>query len=153
MPSNARLLPSAFAVIASCIVAAPVAAAERMASTQVADLTLNDRFEFRGFTRTLVGFEDHIWHFTPDGKVRSESAMHRGNASGMGVQFGIRFAGTWTRDGDAICVAWEASARRFDGCYGLLTGRAHMVHFVGPQFIEGTLAPAAAPGAPRMAER
>lgn len=152
MPSPARIVSTAFAVVASCIAAAP-ASAERMASTQIASLTLDDRFEFRGFTRTLVGFEDHIWQFSPDGRVRSESAMHRGNASGMGVQFGIRYAGTWRRQGDAICVEWEASARRFDGCYGLLAGKARMVHFVGPQFIEGTLVPAAVPRTPRTAER
>src|SRR6476660_8521648 len=97
------------------ILAAPVAA-EPMPGTQTAVMTAADSFEFRGSGRTRSGFENHIWRFTPDGRVTSESAMSRLMVGAMVEQFGLKAAGTWRRAGDQICVTWEAQARRLDGC-------------------------------------
>lgn len=133
----------AVAVAATILAAATSAGAEPMPSAQIAALTAGDAFEFRGFARTPAGFENHIWRFSPDGRVRSESAMSRLAVGAMGEQFGLRAAGTWRRQGDRICLAWEPGARRFDGCYSVLIGQGRMVHLTGPQFFEGTLAPSA----------
>ena len=139
------------AIALAVLAAAAPAAAEPMPSAQIAALTAGDEFEFRGFAKTEAGFENHIWQFSRDGWVRSESAMSRLAVGAMGEQFGLRAAGTWRRQGDQLCLAWERSARRFDGCYTLLKGLGRMVHLTGPQFFEGTLEPLGAENG--MAER
>lgn len=131
----------AVAVAAALLAAAAPAGAEPMPSAQIAARTAGDEFEFRGFAKTEAGFENHIWRFSRDGWVRSESAMSRLALGAMGEQFGLRAQGTWRRQGDQLCLAWERSARRFDGCYTVLKGLGNMVHLTGPQFFEGTLAP------------
>ena len=133
----------AIAVAATMLAAAAPAGAEPMPSAQIAALTAGDEFEYRGFAMTRAGFENHIWRFSRDGRVRSESAMSRLAVGAMGEQFGLRAVGTWRRRGDEICVTWEPGARRFDGCYTVLAGKGRMVHLTGPQFFEGTLEPAA----------
>jgi hypothetical protein len=140
-------------VAATIFAAAAPAAAEPMPSAQVAALTAGGEFEFRGFAQTRAGFENHVWRFSRDGRVRSESAMGRLALGGMGEQFGLRAAGTWRRQGDQLCLAWEPSARRFDGCYTVLAGRGRMVNLVGPQVFEGTLEPSAPFGEAGTAER
>jgi hypothetical protein len=128
-------------VLAAAVAAtlASPAAAERLHSAQVAALTAGDTFVFRGYARTRAGFENHIWRFTPDGRVTGESALARLAVGAMADQFGFRAAGKWRRLGDQLCLAWEAGARRFDGCYTVLKGRGRMVYLVGPQYFEGSL--------------
>ena len=142
------------AAAAACVAALAVsAAAEPMPVAQIAELADGGDFEFRGFTRSQMGFEDHIWRFSRDGRVRGEFALHRGIASAMGVQFGLRSTGIWHRSGDRICIEWAADTRRFDGCYGVLTGRGRMVHLTGPQFLAGTFDRSAPSSDARTAER
>jgi hypothetical protein len=135
---------------ASLALAAPLAA-EPMPSVQIAAMTAADSFEFRGSGRTRSGFENHIWRFTPDGRVASEYAMTRLMVGAMVEQFGLKTAGTWQRAGDRICLKWEWPARRFDGCYDVLKGRGRMIYLAGPQFFEGSMVPVDPPT--RAAER
>lgn len=114
---------------------------ERLSAEALASRVDGGPFEFRGSGITARGFESMIWRFTPDGRVVGEVATSRIIAGGMVDQFGIQATGTWRRMGDNVCVTWDASNRRFDGCYGVLL-RDRNVHVTGPNFLAGTAEPA-----------
>jgi len=131
-------------VLAAALAASTAHASEPMTAEALASRAGDGHFEFRGSARTLNGFENVIWRFSPDGRVSMEGALSKlFYLGGMGEQFGLKGTGTWHRAGDKICIAWDDYNRRFDGCYGLLVERGLNVHLTGPLFFSGTLERAA----------
>lgn len=153
MPKFARPKITALAAALAAAVMAPAHAGERMGAQELARRVETGGFEFRGSGRTASGFENMIWRFQPDGRVVGEGAISRlFYLGGMGEQFGLKTSGTWRREGDRICVAWDPYNRRFDGCYGVLIGDRNVVHLTGPQFIAGGLERAERPPSSAMAD-
>lgn len=133
---------SATLAVALCaaVVTSAARASERVGSEALASRIETGGFEFRGSGRTASGFENVIWRFQPDGRVVSEGAISRlFYLGGMGEQFGLKGSGNWRREGDKVCVTWDAYNRRFDGCYGMLLLHGSVVHLTGPQFMAGGL--------------
>jgi hypothetical protein len=119
---------------------APGFAADRMLAPELASRIGADRFEFRGFGKTASGFENMIWRFAADGRLSGEAAMSgRLTRGGMGETFGMKNAGTWRREGESLCLAWDAGNRRFNGCYVVLSGAGGTVYLIGPQILEGKI--------------
>ena len=101
---------------AAALALAPAFAADRMLGPELATRIGAGGFEFRGFGRTTSGFENMIWRFSPDGKVTGEAAMSgRLISGGMAETFGMKNAGTWRRQGESLCIQWDAGNRRFSG--------------------------------------
>lgn len=142
--SRAGLVSLAAALV---LAAAPSLAADRMLAPELASRIGTDRFEFRGYGKTTSGFENMIWRFTPDGKVTGEGSMSGRLISGGMVEiFGMKSAGTWRREGESLCLQWDAGNRRFDGCYVVLSGAKGTVYLTGPQMLEGKIYRANEPG-------
>lgn len=135
--SRASLVSLAAAAV---LAAMPSLAADRMLAPELASRIGADRFEFRGYGKTMRGFENMIWRFTPDGKVTGEASMSgRLVSGGMAETFGLKNAGTWRREGERLCLAWDAGNQRFDGCYAVLSAAKGTVYLIGPQMLEGKL--------------
>lgn len=125
---------------ATALAAAPGLAADRMLAPELASRIGAGGFEFRGFGKTTSGFENMIWRFGADGRVTGEAAMSgRLISGGMAETFGMKNAGTWRREGESLCLKWDAGNRRFDGCYVVLSGAKGTVYLIGPQLLEGKI--------------
>ena len=132
---------------AAALALAPAFAADRMLAPELASRIGAGGFEFRGFGRTTSGFENMIWRFSPDGKVTGEAAMSgRLVSGGMAETFGMKNAGTWRRQGESLCIQWDAGNRRFSGCYVVLSGAKGTVYLIGPQMLEGKIYRGSEPG-------
>ncbi len=100
--------------------------------------------EFRGFTRTLRGFEDHIWRFSPDGRV-SASYTVRADKGMSNFHFDGGASGSWSIEGDRMCVRWSARYHPASGCYAIVVLanvsviQGHYVRLIGPGAFEGTV--------------
>ena len=95
--------------------------------------------EFRGFTATGRGFENHIWRFAPDGRVTAIANVKRslGN-SVVNQDFGD--SGTWRLEGDRLCVEWQGLNRPYSGCYSVDgSPGTSQVRLTGPATWQGTL--------------
>jgi hypothetical protein len=94
--------------------------------------------EFRGYSSSYKGFENHIWRFLPDGRVtavyniRFDLAPFQNQVDGSG-------SGSWAIEGDRLCIRWEVGMRRPGGCYSIDVQRGYYVRLVGPEIWEGTL--------------
>ena len=47
--------------------------------------------------------------------------------------------GTWSIEGNTLCVAWAGENSRFSGCYSVEAQQGNHVRLVGPARWEGTL--------------
>ncbi len=135
-----RAFLAALAAAATALAFAPALAADRMLAPELATRIGADHFEFRGFSKTMSGFENMIWRFGADGRLTGEAAMSgRLTSGGMGETFGMKNAGTWRREGESLCLQWDAGNRRFSGCYVVLSGAKGTVYLIGPQLLEGKI--------------
>jgi hypothetical protein len=94
--------------------------------------------EFRGYSSSYKGFENHIWRFQPDGRVtavyniRYDLGWFPHQIDGSGV-------GSWAIEGDRVCIRWDAGMRRAGGCYSIDVRHGHYIRMIGPEVWEGTL--------------
>jgi hypothetical protein len=96
--------------------------------------------EFRGYATTGRGFENQIWHFMPDGRIRavadSQKIVSRRSENYRQEWQDI---GAWRVEGDRVCVAFSGLNQNLSGCYAVDAGRRYNVRLVGPYVWEGTL--------------
>lgn len=133
-----RLVLARVALLSAAVLGAAAAArAEPLAGVQIQARAAGG--EFRGDTRSMRGFESHIWRFAPDGSA-SAIAIARRSVSNFGsssTEFGD--VGRWRIAGDQLCVDWAGPNRQFSGCYGVEAQQGNHVRLVGPTRWEGTL--------------
>ena len=100
--------------------------------------------EFRGFTRTLRGFEDHIWRFSPDGRVLATYTV-RVDRGKRDFHFEGGAPGSWSIVGDRMCIRWNARYNPASGCYTIVVlenvsvMQGHYVRLIGLEALEGTV--------------
>ena len=126
------------ALIAAAAAALPVAAAALpLAGSQLLQRIHNG--EFRGYTRTYRGFENQIWHFLPDGRIRAvaDARILRRHFGDEHLEW--QDAGAWRIEGSSICVTFIGPNRNLAGCYTVDAGPGKQVRLVGPYLWEGTL--------------
>jgi hypothetical protein len=128
-----RLAASAFAL--AVLGLAGAAHAEPLAGAQI----LARAGEFRGDTHSGRGFESHIWRFATNGQARAIVTVKRGLSALNGFTYETGDAGTWTVQGNTLCVDWQGENRRFSGCYAVEARQGNHVRLVGPAQWEGTL--------------
>ena len=95
--------------------------------------------EFRGDTHSTRGFESHIWRLLPGGEARAVVSLKRGLSALNAVTVETGDTGTWSIQGNMLCVAWAGDNRRFSGCYSVEAQQGNHVRLVGPARWEGTL--------------
>jgi len=95
--------------------------------------------EFRGDTHSSRGFESHIWKLAPGGQARAVVTIKRGLSALNAVNVETGDTGTWSIEGNTLCVAWAGENSRFSGCYAVEAQRGNHVRLVGPARWEGTL--------------
>jgi hypothetical protein len=105
------------------------AAAEPLAAAELASLIGSQGFEFRG--------RQTMWKFSPDGKVQADDNNSRATQGAMGETWGIKNSGTWRRDGEKLCIAWQDA--RAEQCYTVSRAAGRMVVLSGPRIIDGTI--------------
>jgi len=95
--------------------------------------------EFRGDTQSFRGLESHIWRLGPGGQARAVVTLKRGLSAlnSSTVEFGD--AGTWSIQGNTLCVEWSGPNQRFSGCYAVDAQQGNHVRLIGPARWEGTL--------------
>ena len=130
--SKPRLL--ALAVLAA--IAAPGAASA--ASLSGAEIQMRAG-EFRGDTHSSRGVESHIWKLAPGGQARAVVTIKRGLSALNAVTVETGDTGTWSIEGNTLCVAWAGDNSRFSGCYAVEAQQGNHVRLVGPARWEGTL--------------
>jgi len=97
--------------------------------------------EFRGYTRTNRGFENQIWHFLPDGRIRAVADARILRKPGFDDYLEWQDAGQWHLTGSQVCVSFVGPNRNLDGCYAIDARGGKHVRLVGPYAWEGTLEP------------
>lgn len=118
------------------LAAAPQAAP--LFGAQLAQRTVNA--EFRGYTHTQRGFENQIWHFLPDGRVRAVAESSRLISLHGHHREEWQDAGSWRLEGDRICISFQGLNRDLNGCYAVDAGPGKNVRLVGgPYSWQGTL--------------
>lgn len=132
MPSS-RVAASALALAALGLASAAVA--EPLAGAQI----LARAGEFRGDTHSGRGLESHIWRLAPNGQARAIVTLKRGLSALNGVTIETGDTGTWSVQGNTLCVEWQGDNRRFSGCYAVEARQGNHVRLVGPAQWEGTL--------------
>jgi hypothetical protein len=95
--------------------------------------------EFRGDTHSFRGVESHIWRLSPGGQARAVVTIKRGLSALNGVTIETGDVGTWSIQGNTLCVDWAGDNRRFSGCYAVEAQQGNHVRMVGPARWEGTL--------------
>ena len=95
--------------------------------------------EFRGDTHSFRGVESHIWKLSPDGQARAIVTVKRGLSALTGHTIETGDTGTWSIQGNTLCVDWAGDNRRFSGCYWVEAQQGNHVRLVGPARWEGTL--------------
>lgn len=99
---------------------------------------------FRGFTDTLRGFENHIWRFSPDGRVTTVFSIRK-DTPRNGYHFEGSASGTWSVQGDRLCIRWEPGFYTDSDCYRLVIDESvsvtdgHFVRLIGREGWQGTL--------------
>ncbi|MCW5772230.1 MAG: hypothetical protein KIT16_11385 [Rhodospirillaceae bacterium] len=97
--------------------------------------------EFRGYTRTLRGFENQIWRFLPDGRVHAIAEAQKMLFNSRNFRQEWQDFGSWRVEGDRVCVAFPGPNRDLNGCYAVDVRFGKHVRLVGPYVWEGTLEP------------
>ena len=95
--------------------------------------------EFRGDTHSSRGVESHIWKLAPGGQARAVVTIKRGLSALNAVNVESGDTGTWSIEGNTLCVAWAGENSRFSGCYSVEAQQGNHVRLVGPARWEGTL--------------
>lgn len=95
--------------------------------------------EFRGYTLTSRGFENQIWHFLPDGRVRAVADAQKLVSRRENYRQEWQDIGAWRVEGDRVCVAFQGLNRNLNGCYSVNSGPRKHVRLVGPYVWDGTL--------------
>ena len=95
--------------------------------------------EFRGDTHSFRGLESHIWRLLPGGQARAIVTIKRGYSALNGVTVETGDVGTWSIQGNTLCVDWAGDNQRFSGCYSVEAQQGNHVRLVGPARWEGTL--------------
>lgn len=95
--------------------------------------------EFRGDTHSTRGVESHIWKLAPGGQARAVVTIKRGLSALNAVTVETGDTGTWSIEGNTLCVAWAGDNSRFSGCYAVEAQQGNHVRLVGPARWEGTL--------------
>jgi hypothetical protein len=129
---------SRLAVLALALAALGIAGAahaEPLAGGQI----LARAGEFRGDTHSLRGVESHIWRLAPNGQARAIVTIKRGLSALTGHTIETGDSGTWSVQGNTLCVDWQGENRRFSGCYSVEAQQGNHVRLVGPARWEGTL--------------
>jgi hypothetical protein len=127
--SLAALLALPLIAAAGAAVAVPLSGAEIQARAG----------EFRGDTHSLRGVESHIWRLSPGGHARAIVTIKRGLSAFTGHTIETGDSGTWSIQGNTLCVDWQGENRRFSGCYSVEAQQGNHVRLVGPARWEGTL--------------
>lgn len=100
---------------------------------------------FRGFAKTMRGFENHIWRFAPDGTVTTVFDIRRQVGRRGDHHIEGSAAGTWSIQGDRLCVQWQPMLYLESDCYGLAIDEnvsvteGHYIHLLGRDNWQGTL--------------
>jgi hypothetical protein len=97
--------------------------------------------EFRGYTQTQRGFENQIWHFLPDGRIRAVADARRQVWRNRDDYLQWQDIGAWRVEGDRVCVTFDGLNRTLAGCYSVDAGYGIQVRLVGPYVWQGTLGP------------
>lgn len=139
--SQLRLLASAALVATS--VSPANAGGTLLDAPQLAARVDGGAFEFRGMT-TIFGtsLENHIWRFSPDGRVTGDGTNGRiahGGHRDLPLPAAV---GVWKFAGNQICIEWKVSNSLFNGCYNVLAMTGGQFALVGPQILNGTMKPA-----------
>ena len=136
------------ALVATCASAA-IAGGTIIDAPQLAARVNGGAFEFRGMTSVGSGtyFENHVWRFSPDGKITGVSTAGRIAHGGYADLAQPAASGAWRAAGNQICIEWMAGYIRFNGCYDVLAMTSRKFVLVGPQILSGTMN-SAAEGAP-----
>jgi hypothetical protein len=117
-----------------------VAAAGMAAAVPLSGAEIQARAgEFRGDTHSLRGVESHIWKLAPGGQARAIVSIKRGLNAFAGHTIETGDTGTWSIQGNTLCVEWGGENRRFSGCYSVEAQQGNHVRLVGPARWEGTL--------------
>jgi hypothetical protein len=95
--------------------------------------------EFRGSTSTMRGFENQIWHFLPDGRVRAVAEARKIVWSDTEYRQEWRDDGAWRIVGDRVCVQFHGPNQDVAGCYTVDAREGIHVRLIGPYIWEGTL--------------
>lgn len=143
-----RLLATA-ALVATCVSPA-TAGGVRLDAPLLAARVDGGAFEFRGMTSIGSGtyLENHVWRFSSDGELTGVGTIGRiWGHGGYGDQALPAANGAWKAEGNQICIEWNASYGRFNGCYNVLAMTDGRFALVGPQILNGTMK-SAAEGAP-----
>jgi hypothetical protein len=129
---------SAVLAAASLAALAPTLHAAPLFGPQLAARVVNG--EFRGYTHTQRGFENQIWHFLPDGRIRAVAESSRLIAHHGHYQQQWQDAGAWRLEGDRVCVSFQGLNYNLNGCYAIDAGPGKNVRLVGgPYAWQGTL--------------
>jgi hypothetical protein len=98
--------------------------------------------EFRGYTHTRRGFENQIWHFLPDGRIRAVAESSRIISLHGHHHEQWQDIGAWRLAGDRLCVSFQGLNHDINGCYAIDAGPGKNVRLVGgPYSWQGTLEP------------
>jgi len=116
---------------------APAASALPLTGPQLAARINNG--EFRGYTLTSRGFENQIWHFLPDGRVRAVADARKTIFRREDYHQQWQDIGAWRVEGDRVCIAFQGLNQNLNGCYAVDAGQSKHVRLVGPYVWEGTL--------------
>jgi hypothetical protein len=128
---------AAVLAVASVAALAPVAGALPMQGQQLAARIANG--EFRGYTTTVRGFENQIWHFQPDGRIRAVADSSRLVPYHGHVRQEWSDIGVWRLEGDRVCVGFQGQNQNLNGCYVVIAGPGKNVRLAGPFVWDGTL--------------
>lgn len=93
--------------------------------------------ELRGSFTGNRGFVNVIWRFQPGGQVTAVYVIER-SAGQQTIREEGRDAGSWTVNGDQICVQFQVQTS-WNGCYTVDVGPGTQVRLAGPLAIQGTL--------------
>jgi len=132
-----RRITTAFLFAALAAGTAATAAAMPLMGTQLTQRIVNA--EFRGYTNTSRGFENHIWHFLPDGRVRAVADSQKILVRRENYRQEWQDVGAWRIEGDRVCVAFQGPNQPVSGCYAVEAGSRHQVRLIGPYVWQGTL--------------
>ncbi len=129
-----RLAATAVALVLA--IAAPAVAAPLLGPQLAARI---GNAEFRGYATTSRGFENQIWHFLPDGRVRAVAESRKLVAKRDDYRQEWQDIGAWRLTGTQVCVDFQGPNRNLNGCYGVEAGPRNQARLVGPVVWQGTL--------------
>jgi hypothetical protein len=138
---NGSMRKSAFIalLIGAASIVPAAAQALPLAGPQLAQRVHNG--EFRGYTRTIRGFENQIWRFLPGGRVHAVADSRKEVWPDHEDYREWQDVGGWRVEGDRVCVFFEGVNRNLNGCYAVEVRRGKNIRLIGPYVWEGTLEP------------